>query len=185
LRDATVGIVGMGRLGSAVAALLQPFGVAQGLYVDQHDVEGAEGWERVDLDELMASSSVVLALLPLTTSTHHLIGAEALAQLRPASYLVNVGRGSVVDELAVLAALDHGRLAGYAADVFEMEDWSRPTRPDRIPTGLREHPRTVFTPHLGSAVGAVRREMSLAAAEQVFQALHGRRPDHAVNDLAS
>jgi len=112
-----------------------------------------------------------------------LIDGAALARMRPGAFLVNVGRGSVVDEQAVLAALQTGRLGGYAADVFAMEDWARPGHPAQIPPGLLSHPRTLFTPHLGSAVDSVRRDMSLAAARQVEQALRGQRPDHAVNDL--
>jgi phosphonate dehydrogenase len=88
----------------------------------------------------------------------------------------------VVDEQAVLAALQAGRLGGYAADVFAMEDWALPGHPVQIPPGLLSHPRTLFTPHLGSAVDNVRRDMSLAAARQVEQALRGQRPEHAVND---
>jgi len=185
LRGAAVGIIGMGQLGTAVADLLAPFGIARLRYTDQHKASATSPcgtiYEQVELAELMSNSTVVLTLLPLTTSTHHLIDAQALARLRPASYLINVGRGSVVDEHAILDALDNGRLAGYAADVFEMEDWALPTRPDRIPPRLRQHPHTTFTPHLGSAVDSVRRAMSLTAAEQVRQALHGQPPHHAVN----
>jgi phosphonate dehydrogenase len=89
----------------------------------------------------------------------------------------------VVDEEAVAAALEDGRLGGYAADVFAFEDWLCPTRPRRIPPRLLAHPATVFTPHLGSAVDDVRRRMGLAAAEQVRQALTGERPDGAVNTV--
>ncbi len=123
-----------------------------------------------------------LAALPLTSGTVRLIGSAALARMRAGAFLVNVGRGSVVDEQAVLAALHAGRLAGYAADVFAMEDWALPGHPAQIPPGLPRHPRTLFTPHLGSAVDGVRRDMSLAAARQVEQALRGQRPEHAVND---
>jgi hypothetical protein len=77
--------------------------------------------------------------------------------------------------------LDAGRLGGYAADVFAMEDWLLPDRPPAIPDRLLRHPRTLFTPHLGSAADDVRRRMSLQAARQVRQVLEGQRPDHAVN----
>jgi phosphonate dehydrogenase len=102
--------------------------------------------------------------------------------MRPGAFLVNIGRGSVVDEEAVADFLGSGRLAGYAADVFAMEDWALPGHPDRIPGRLLEHPRTLFTPHLGSAVDSVRREMSIEASRQVRQVLSGQRPDHAVNE---
>jgi phosphonate dehydrogenase len=100
---------------------------------------------------------------------------------RPGAFVVNVGRGSVVDEEAVADALARERLGGYAADVFAMEDWATPGRPDQIPARLLAHPRTLFTPHLGSAVDVIRRQMSLQSARQVQQALAGETPENAVN----
>jgi phosphonate dehydrogenase len=128
---------------------------------------------------------VVGPLVPLTAGTHHLLGRDALAALRPGAIVVNAGRGSLVDEEAVAAALEDGRLGGYAADVFAFEDQRCPSRPRRISPRLLGHPATLFTPHLGSAVDDVRRQMGLAAAEQVRQALAGERPDGAVNTVPS
>jgi len=106
---------------------------------------------------------------------------QVVGDVAPGAYLVNIGRGSVVSEEAVAGALDAGRLGGYAADVFAMEDWALPGHPASIPDRLLRHPRTLFTPHLGSAVDDVRRQMSLQAAHQIRRVLEGRRPDHAVN----
>jgi phosphonate dehydrogenase len=185
LAGATVGIAGLGQVGQAVAARLRAFGTRI-VYYDQRPLDPALAGElaatRLDLAGLLAASDIVLLLLPLAADTVRLVDAAALARMRPGACLVNVGRGSVVDEQAVLAALQAGRLGGYAADVFAMEDWALPGHPARIPPGLLSHPRTLFTPHLGSAVDSVRRDMSLAAARQVEQALNGQRPDHAVND---
>jgi phosphonate dehydrogenase len=185
LAGATVGIAGMGQAGQAAAARLRAFGTRI-VYYDQRPLDQGVARElgaaRLDLAGLLVASDIVLMLLPLATDTVRLIGAAALARMRPGAFLVNVGRGSVVDEDAVLAALHAGRLGGYAADVFAMEDWALPGHPAQIPPGLLSHPRTLFTPHLGSAVDSVRRDMSLAAARQVGQALRGQRPDHAVND---
>jgi phosphonate dehydrogenase len=112
----------------------------------------------------------------------HLINAAALRQMKPGACLVNVGRGSVVDEEAVADALADGRLAGYAADVFEMEDWARTDRPQTIsPRLLANSANTLFTPHLGSAVGSVRLEIELAAARNILQALNGQDPEDAIN----
>jgi phosphonate dehydrogenase len=131
----------------------------------------------VDLDALLARSDFVFPLVHLTPETRHLIGAAALARLKPGAYLVNVGRGSVVDETAVADALEGGRLAGYAADVFELEDIALEARPRAIAPRLLElRERTWFTPHLGSAVDSVRRAIALEAAESVLEALAGRRP---------
>lgn len=185
LSGSLVGIVGMGQVGRAAATRLRAFG-ARIAYYDQRPLDAGLARElaatRLDLAGLLASSNVVLVLLPLDEATVRLIDAAALARMRPGAFLVNVGRGSVVDEEAVALALHSGRLGGYAADVFAMEDWALPGHPAQIPAGLLSHPRTLLTPHLGSAVDGVRRQMSLAAARQVQQALSGQRPDHAVND---
>jgi phosphonate dehydrogenase len=184
LHGATVGIVGMGQVGRAAAVRLRAFGARIAYHDTQPLPPGLAGQlaaTRLGLPELLAVSDVVLVLLPLTGTTRHLINASALALMRPGAFLVNVGRGSVVDEQAVAGALESGRLGGYAADVYAMEDWTRPGHPADIPHRLFSQPRTLFTPHLGSAVDEVRRQMSLEAARQVEQALAGQRPDHAVN----
>ena len=186
LAGATVGLVGMGRLGRAVARRLEAFD-AQVVYYDPYSNSAAEltGGGRVTLSELLAESDVVVPLVPLTSDTHHLLGHDAFAAMREGAYVVNVGRGSVVDESAAADALESGHLSGYAADVFAFEDWSCPSRPRDISPRLLEHPSTVFTPHLGSAVDGVRKQMGLAAGEQMRQALAGQRPDGAVNTVAS
>jgi hypothetical protein len=140
---------------------------------DAGAVQGAE--------QVAQSSDVLIVALPLNIRTRHLVNAELIGLMRPGAFVVNVGRGSVVDEDAVAAALDTGRLGGYATDVFAMEDWLLPGRPPAIADRLLRHPRTLFTPHLGSAVDEVRRRMSLQAARQVRLVLEGQRPDHAVN----
>ena len=119
-----------------------------------------------------------LPLVPLTDRTWHLLDDRALARMRPGACVVNVARGSVVDERAVAEALRQGRLGGYAADVFAVEDAGSGAR--EIPPGLLTHPRTVLTAHMGSAVEDVRREMGLAAAEQVRRALAGGYPEGAI-----
>lgn len=186
LAGATIGFVGMGNLGQAIARLLTPFGIAEMLYYDQSE-RGPPGdwpssmWKRVGLPSLLSSCNLCIVSLPLDPSTHHLLDTEALKSVRPGLYMVNVGRGSVIDESAILDALNEGHLAGYAADVFEFEDWTLSSRPTEIPEALKNHPRTLFTPHLGSAVDSVRKQMSMKAAEQVRSALMGGRPDFAVN----
>jgi phosphonate dehydrogenase len=184
LRGATTGIVGMGEVGQALAALLAPFGTRI-VYHDARPLPAAAEQRlqaaRLSLPDLLAGSDVVVLLLPLTSGTRRMVGRSALLLMRPGAFLVNVGRGSVVDEEAVAEALHSGRLGGYAADVFAMEDWALPGHPASIPARLLAHPRTLLTPHLGSAVDGVRREMSLRAARQVQQVLAGQRPDHAVN----
>ena len=98
------------------------------------------------------------------------------------TYLVNTGRGSVVDEQAVAKALETGHLAGYAADVFEMEDWARSDHPTSISKRLLNmSDKTLFTPHLGSAVDEVRKEIAMEAARNMIQAFNGEILYGAVN----
>jgi len=184
LTGATVGYVGMGTVGRATARRLAAFGT-RGVYHDPAplpaDAEARLPLRRAALDDVLAAADVLIVAAPLTPQTKHLIGVAALARLRPGAYVVNVGRGSVVDEAAVADALATGRLAGYAADVFEFEDWARGDRPRHVEPRLLAMPaRTLFTPHLGSAVDAVRRDIALSAARSILQALDGHTPDGAV-----
>ncbi len=181
-----LGIVGMGALGRAVAKRLAGFDMEL-LYTDKlplaEDAERAWGLSRVSLDSLLGQSDFVLLSVPLTADTFHLVDERALAKMKPGSFLVNVGRGPVVDERAVASALQSGHLAGYAADVFEFEDWVRKDRPTCIPPSLMETSGTFFTPHLGSAVDDARRKIALEAARNILQAFQGTRPDGAINRL--
>ena len=183
LAGSTVGIIGMGRIGRAVATRLSGFDATL-MYTDPNPLPESEerrlGARRVSLPELLAGSDVVVPLVPLTEGTRHLLDAEALGRMRPGACVVNASRGSVVDENAVAEALRDGPLGGYAADVFAFEDTIEPAAPPGVPPDLLAHPRTVFTPHLGSAVDDVRREMGLAAAEQVRDALAGKYPEGAI-----
>lgn len=185
LQGSVVGIVGMGQLGQGVARRLSGFDTRPQYYDAKplgSDRDRELGVTYKDLSDLLEHCQAVVVTLPLTEQTRRLIDSSKLAQMRPGAFLVNVGRGSVVDEDAVADALETGRLGGYAADVFAMEDWALPGRPPAIPKRLLRHPRTLFTPHLGSAVDDVRRAMSLEAARQVLQVVEGRRPDHPVNE---
>lgn len=184
LDGSTVGIAGMGAVGQAIARRLAGFG-ARLIYADPRqgpaELAGLDA-VRVSWDALLADSDVLIMAMPLTAETLHRIDTAALARVKPGCRLVNIGRGSVVDEQAVAAALAAGRLAGYAADVFELEDWARADRPRDIPEALRhDRARTVFTPHLGSAVDRVRREIARAAALDIVAVLEGRAPPNAIN----
>ncbi|MQA12142.1 MAG: hydroxyacid dehydrogenase [Pseudonocardiaceae bacterium] len=185
LQGATVGIIGMGQLGQAVARRVRAFD-ATVIFYDPAvpPAQSATGEAaQVPLAEVLARSDVVVPLVPLTPATERMLDATALATMRRGAFLINAGRGSLVDEDAVADALQTGQLGGYAADVFAFEDWRHPDRPRAIPSRLLASSRTVLTPHLGSAVASVRRDMGLAAAEQLRQALTGTRPDNAVNEV--
>jgi phosphonate dehydrogenase len=179
LDGATVTSVGLGHVGRAIAARLAGFGCRL-LGVDAR-AEMPDGVTDVTLDEALPVSDHVILAVPLSDRTLHLIDADALARLKAGALLVNVGRGSVVDEAAVADALVAGRLGGYAADVFAMEDWALPDRPRSIDARLIAHSRTLFTPHLGSAVDQVRLAIALSAAENIIAVLSGRTPRDAIN----
>ena len=183
----TLGIIGMGAVGQAVARRLAGYEMNM-VYSDPvplaKEKEEAYGLTRVSFEELLACSDFVVPMVPLKPETMHLINATTIARMKPGSFLINACRGSVVDEQAVGDALVSGHLAGYAADVFEMEDWARPNRPRSIPQALLDNVKqTLFTSHLGSAVDNVRREIAMEAARNILQALDGGTPQGAVNKL--
>jgi phosphonate dehydrogenase len=189
LDGSTVGIAGMGAVGRAIARRLRGFG-PRIIYADPHPLDATEAQSldarRVTWDVMLASSDFLLLAIPLIAETFHRIDSDAIARIKPGCRLINAGRGSVVDENAVAAALAEGRLGGYAADVFEMEDWTRVDRPLGIPAGLlADRARTVFTPHLGSAVDGIRREIAMMAARDIVSVLGGGTPAYAVNRLFS
>jgi phosphonate dehydrogenase len=180
LAGARVGLLGLGSLGRALAARLRPMG-CRVCYCDPRRLSGQEERELdvtpADFATLLADSGYLVLLLPLSPATRGLIGREALARVQPGCLLVNVGRGGVVDEEAVAAALEEGRLGGYAADVFAMEDWALPDRPGCIPERLLAMTdRTLFTPHLGSAVASVRLAIEWRAVAQLKAYFAGEDP---------
>jgi phosphonate dehydrogenase len=182
----TAGIAGMGALGRALAQRLSAFGMRI-VYADPVALPAAmekqQAAVRAEPTDLFAASDFVFLAMPLTPGARHFVDAAMLSRMKPGAILVNVGRGSLVDEAAVADALARGNLAGYAADVFEMEDWARVDRPRSIhPALLAQADRTLFTPHLGSAVAETRLEIELRAARNIADALAGRRPADAINN---
>lgn len=187
LNGMTLGIIGMGAVGQAIAQRLVGYNMNV-LYVDPAPLPRVNeirlGLTQVSLPALLAQSDYVVPMVPLTAQTFHLINHEALDQMKDGAFLINTCRGSVVDEAAVVQALMSGKLAGYAADVFEMEEWARPDRPRQIPQALLDdNERTLFTPHLGSAVDEVRLRIAFEAAYNIVQALSGKQPQGAINVL--
>lgn len=188
LTGRTLGIIGMGAVGRAIAKRLAGFDL-QVLYCDPVALSPAqeESWQarRVELDDLLANSDFVLPMLPMTAETLHILDAQALAKMKRGAVLVNACRGSVVDEQAVVDALASGQLSAYAADVFELEEWTRADRPRAVPQALLDNTaQTLFTPHLGSAVAEVRLEIERQAAANILQALAGEKPSGAINQPA-
>jgi phosphonate dehydrogenase len=179
LHGATVAVIGLGRVGSAIVERLSGFGCARILGVDPQ-VRRAQA-EPATLPAALARADYVFVAAPLTPETRHLIDAAALAHSKPGQLMINVGRGSVVDEAALTEALIAGRIGGYAADVFGCEDWGLSDRPPIIAPALLAHPATLFTPHLGSAVTRVRQEIEARAADNIVAVLRGQAPPDAIN----
>lgn len=183
LAGETAGFIGFGAIGQAVARRLRPFGIRM-IYADPRSlpqaVEQELGVTRLPFDAVLAQADYLIVVVPLSPATRHMIGAEALSRIKPGALLINPARGSVVDEAAVVAALQSGCLGGYAADVFEMEDWLLPDRPRKIAPALLTHPATLFTPHIGSAVVRARQQIETCAADNIIDCLQGRTPRDAI-----
>jgi glyoxylate reductase len=167
LSGKTLGIVGAGRIGSAVARRAVGFGMTV-LYGDTSRNEALEretGARLVDLDELLALADVVSVHVPSTPETRGLFDAERFGRMKPGAVFVNTARGDIVDEAALIAALEDGHMGGAGLDVFADEP--------AIPRGLAEHPRVLALPHIGSATTETRRAMAGLAVENVRRVLAG------------
>lgn len=168
LADLTLGIVGLGRIGRAVARRASAFG----LNIVYHDIV-APGWldfvaRSIGFEELLTASDIVSLHVPLTDATRRMIDAAALSRMKPTAFLINTSRGAVVDALALAEALSGHRLAGAALDVFDPE----PLPPDHP---LYYCTSTLMTPHLGAKTPAGQARMN-AVVDDVIRVLRGREP---------
>ncbi len=163
LRGATLGIVGMGRIGQAVADRARAFG----MHVVHHNRSSG-----IPLDDLLAQSDVVSLHCPLTESTHHLIDEAALRSMKSTAILINTARGPVVDEAALVTALNAGEIAGAGLDVFEEEPVVHP--------GLLASEKALLLPHLGSATVETRRRMGEMVVEDLIRGLQSEPLHHGV-----
>lgn len=152
-----LGIIGMGRIGQAVARRCH-FGFGMTVaYTNRSEKDLDFPTERMDLPDLMRSCDIVVVALPASGETHHLIGAAALSQLQPHAVLVNIARGDIVDEQALIMALQQGQLAGAGLDVYEFEPL--------VPQALLDMENVVLLPHLGTATLEVREAMGQIALD--------------------
>ena len=179
LHGSVAAVVGLGQVGGAIVKRLSGFGCSQILGVDP--AATLCGVEIVSLDTAVRYADYLFVAAPLTAASHYLIGGKQLDQAKAGQLIINVGRGSVVDEGAVTQALKKGQIGGYAADVFECEDWQLTDRPRRISPELLALDNTVFTPHIGSAVQNVRLAIEHSAADNIVAVLQGRSPPNAIN----
>lgn len=176
LQGRTLGIVGMGGIGEALATRARAFGMRIVYHNRRNvdaEVEQRLDAQRVDFDELLATSDIVSLNCPYSEATHHLIDAAALAAMRSTAFLVNTARGPIVDEAALVEALVNGVIAGAALDVFENEPTVHP--------GLLGLDNVVLVPHLGSATVETRAAMATTAASNVVEVFAGRTPHNPVS----
>ncbi len=176
----TVGILGMGRIGEAVAKRLHYGFDMKVLYHNRRRNEAAE--ERyaaryVSMDDLLRESDYVVVMTPLTPETEKLVGARELGLMKSTGILVNASRGPVVDEAALIDALQQRTILAAGLDVFEQE----PITSDHP---LIQLPNTVLLPHIGSATTQTRFDMAMLAAQNLVAGLQGRRPPNLVPELA-
>ncbi len=171
----TLGILGAGRIGSAVARR----SVGWRMKVLYHsrsqnpEMEKELQATRVDFSRLLQESDFLSVHLPLTKDTHHLIGAEEIARMKSTAFLINTARGPIIDEAALVTALQEIRIAGAGLDVYENE-------PKMMP-GLKELENAILLPHIGSSTIHTREEMARVAGENILCYLQGKRPLSIVN----
>ncbi len=164
----TLGILGLGRIGTEVARRALALGMTvfgfrrSPLTQEERDL----GVLPASFEEVLARSDVITVHLPLTPETRHLLSREAFARMKAGMYLVNCARGGIVDEEALLQALEEGRVAMAALDVFEVE----PPPPDHP---LLRHPRVIATPHIAAQTEEAQRRAALEAADKIIATLGG------------
>jgi len=173
----TLGIVGMGRIGLALAQRAHfGFGMPILYNARRHHTEAEErfGARYCELDALLEEADFVCLVLPLTDETHHMIGADQFARMKSSAIFINAGRGPVVDEKALIAALQNGEIHAAGLDVFEQE-------PLPADSELLSLPNVVALPHIGSATHETRYNMAACAVDNLIDALNGKVEKNCVN----
>ena len=175
IHGSTVGLVGFGQIAKAFAVRARAFGVRVLVYTRSQNEDHAKefGIEYASLDDVLKTSDVVCMFASLTKETHHMIGARELGLMKPSAFLVNIARGELVDEAALLDALRHRRIAGAGLDVFEVEP-------------LLESPffaldNVVLTPHQAGLTQGGKLGAAMRAARNALEVLGGGIPSDAIN----
>ena len=182
LAGKTLGIVGLGKIGTDVAGKAVQ---GLGMNVVYHDVRRSVEFEKkyharyCSLHDLLRKSDVVTLHVPLLPSTRHLIGAKELCLMKNTAFLINTARGGIVDEKALVRAIQRKEIAGCALDVFECEtDTDHHVHKE---LQLKRYDNVILTPHIASATQEARAEMSKDAAENILAVLKGKKPKYLVN----
>lgn len=174
LRGATIGIIGWGFIGRYLSTVAKALGM-EVLVADPHaEVPETTPLRVVTQDALLSASDYVVCLAPATPETRHLIDASVLRRMRRSAFFINASRGELIDEQALLDALDQGLIAGAALDVGSAPDQMPPAR-------LGRHPKIIATPHIGGLTPAATQHQAMDTVAQVAALVAGRWPAHAVN----
>jgi gluconate 2-dehydrogenase len=176
VHHATLGILGLGRIGRKVAQRASGFDMTviyNSTRIADPDVESALNATFVGRDELLARSDILTLHVPYSPSTHHIIGSSELAKMKPGAILINAARGGVVDDVALVEALKSGRLAGAGLDVFENEPALNPA--------FVAMKNVVLTPHIASSSAVTRHAMAMLAARNLVVALTTGKPPNLIN----
>lgn len=177
IHGSTLGIVGMGRIGQAIARRTTGFGMSV-VYHNRTRLTpaleiAANNAQYLSLEECLRSADHLILTLPYSPQSHHLIGKAQLAMMKPTATLVNIARGGIVDDTALISALESGTIAAAGIDVFENEPLFNPA--------FLSLSNVVLTPHIGSASTSTRRAMAYCAADNLVAALTGKRPPNLLN----
>jgi glyoxylate/hydroxypyruvate/2-ketogluconate reductase len=176
VHGATLGICGFGRIGQAIARRARGFDMKI-LYHSRNraavEAERESGAEYTGKEDLLRRADIVLLILPLTPDTQHFIGAAELALMKPSAVLVNVARGGIVDDLALIDALKKKTIWAAGLDVYENEPKFNP--------GFLELKNVVLSPHIASASEPTRKAMAMTAAKNLVAALSGKTPPNLLN----
>lgn len=176
LAGKTLGIFGMGQIGQAVAKRMAAFDMKV-IYTQRHqlapEIEQKLNAKFVSLDELISNSDVLTLHAPLTPQTKHILGAEQFKQMKNSAYLINASRGPVIDEAALLTALQNHELAGAALDVYENEP--------QVADGFKKLDNVILTPHIGNATVEARDAMADIVANNVVLANENKEPLYVIN----
>ncbi|MEM3394174.1 MAG: NAD(P)-dependent oxidoreductase, partial [Candidatus Methanomethylicia archaeon] len=166
LMDKNIGIIGLGRIGSAVARRLKSFNVKLYYYdkIRKKDLEEELGIKYLDLNDLLRISDIILIHLPLTEETYHIISKREFELMKDGVYIVNMGRGALIDEKELIRYIENGKIAGAALDVFEVE-------PLPMNSPLIKYENVILTPHLAASSQEALKRLSIEVARKTLEEL--------------
>ncbi|KTT19519.1 hydroxyacid dehydrogenase [Pseudomonas parafulva] len=179
LKGRTLGLVGFGNIGSSVAPLAEAFGMNVIFTDPRIDPSSDSRW--VDFDTLLSTADVVSLHVPLLETTRNLIGASEFAKMKDGAVLINTSRGGVVDEQALIDALNNGKLAGAGADVLAAENIDMIKPFDHVTPDIANTPNLIVTPHVAGQTDESLLRVGMSALEAIAAVFEGKAPAHPVN----